>query len=365
MTQDEQPVNIDPANIMHQIRRRVLEEVSRRRAQQGLQQSAEAEDAQIRSLLQSMADVSIGSPWEGRHLATSYPYPLKRLALKIRRIIQGEIRWTLEPFIEEQRRLNASITSVIRSMWEFLQIQGDAVRQLTAEVSDLPSTDLLRSTHRHVAFEEEARGSSSLISSRQAIYVDHFRGRRNVLDVGCGRGEFLQLLKENGVDAYGIDRDPDMVKVARPHGLRVIEADAVEHLRGLEDQTLGGLFCSQVIEHMNARKVFEFINLAYRKLMLGSKIVIESVNPTSIRALTEFYRDPTHVRPIHPSTLKFLLECVGFTSVKIEYCNEPPQSEQLESIEETGTDIARINRNFRKLNALLWGPMDYAAIGIR
>jgi len=377
MTQNKKIASISPAEIMRQIRKRVLEEVDRRRAEHGTRQGIQ--DSQIESMLQDMSELGVASPWEGRHVATSYPYPLKPLALKIRRLIQEEIRWALDPFIEEQRRLNTSSTAVIRSIWESLKsharstppslqeqlIKGEAIRQLAKEINNVMLTDLSRPAYKHVAFWEEARGSPSLIRSRQAVYVDHFQGRRNVLDVGCGRGEFLQLLKEIGVDAYGIDSDPNMVKYVVSCGLRALEADAIEHLRGLEDQTLGGVFCSQVIEHMNVGEALVFLNLTHEKLMPESKIVIETVNPTSLCGLAEFYRDPTHIRPIHPSSLKSLLEGLGFTSVEIQYRNEPPQSDQLEPITGTAADIATINSNFKKLNALLWGPMDYAAIGIR
>lgn len=407
--------SVDPAEIMEQIRRRIVEEVTRKKTEQ------------ITSMLEIMAELAHASPWQDRPLTTSYPYPVRPLALKIRRLIQAEIRWTLERFIEEQRNLNASVTAALRSIWELvrgtldyqrqaierlmdqssslqgLQVRIDDQRQtieqltekvgmlssLEAEVRSLgarllekidgqtkaieqlselarrSSTDLSRLGHRYVALEEVARGPSSLVRSRQAQYVESFRGRRNVLDVGCGRGEFLQLLKDNGVDAYGIDRDSEMVKASASLGLRVLQADALNHLRGLEDQTLGGVFCSQVIEHMNPSEALEFINLAYRKLMSGSRIVLETVNPSSVFALSEFFRDPTHTRPIHPLTLKFLLESVAFTSVEIRYLNEPPKSEQLETIDGGGRDIAIVNRNIQKLNALLWGPMDYAAIGIR
>ena len=410
MTQDKR---LDPAEIMHDIRRRVLEEVGRKKAEEIVSEADGRRAEEIKSALQDMSRLGTGSPWKARYLGTKYQFPLKSLALKVRRIVQTEIRWTLESFIEEQRRFNLSTASILRSIWESVEAQfrsiaaslqehgeaiknlteqvrefrsvtaslqehGEAIKNLTEQVREFRSVtaslqehargsspDLSQLGHRYVAFEEVARGSSSLVRSRQAFFLEHFRGRRNVLDIGCGRGEFLQLLKEIGVEAYGIDKNPEMIKVSRSYGLNAIKADALDHLRALGDGTLGGVFCSQVIEHMNSAEALEFINLAYEKLLSGGKIVIETVNPTSIFALSEFYRDITHVKPIHPLTLKFLLDCVGFTSVEVQFLNEPGEDQRLDTISGPGTDIERINRNFQKLNALLWGPMDYAVIGIR
>ena len=378
MTKDEQSVNTDPASIMNQIRRRILE-IANRRKTDDRPEPSQAGDADISSLLQNTSE-GTGSPWREEALATSYPFPLKPLALKIRAIIQTEIRWTLEHFIQEQRRLNLTSTAAIRSIWES---NKEGTRRLEEETDQIRSTcesnkeginHLAEEVHRirpsdiygfrYAAFEEGARGTSALIRSRQATYVDHFHGRTNVLDVGCGRGEFLELLKEHGVQAYGIDSNSEMLKIAASRGLRVLKDDALQHLRGLEDGSLGGLFCSQVIEHMGAAEALEFVQLAFRKMMPGSKIVIETVNPTCVLALTEFFGDPSHTKPVHPNTLRFMLESAGFISVRIQYCNEPT-GEKLEGIKSDEASVAGINRNFEKLNRLLWGPMDYAAIGIR
>jgi O-antigen chain-terminating methyltransferase len=329
-----------------------------------------------------MPEATITNPFEGRSVATSYPYPLKTLALKIRRIIQNEIKWTLESFVEEQRRLDAHVAAALRSLSESLQKQQEFTAKLASDLQEqkaalgtlandmqdqkaaLEKLSPRYVAGRYVAFQEIARGSPSLVRSRQASYVEDFRGRKNVLDAGCGRGEFLQLLKENGVEAYGVDEHAEMVEVARSYGLNVIQRDVIDHLRALEDRTLGGIFCSQVLEHLNSSDVLDFLNLAYAKMMPGSRIVLETVNPTSVLALTEFYRDPTHVKPIHPLTLKFLLESVGFTSVEIRYANVPLQN-RLEPVEGQGEHVAVMNRNLTRLNDLLWGPFDYAVVGVR
>lgn len=350
MTQDDRSVNTDPALIMDQIRRRVLEIANRRKIEDS-PEPFQAGNAEISSLLQSMSE-GISNPWREEALSTSYPFPLRSLALKIRRIIQAEIRWAIEPFIQQQTRFNLSSIAAIRSAWESSNRETEQIRP--------GSPQLLR----YAPFEESARGSSALVKSRQTAYVDNFRGRANVLDVGCGRGEFLELLKEQGVQAYGIDNNPEMVKIATSRGLRVLKADALKHLWDLEDGILGGLFCAQVIEHMTAAEALEFVQLAFRKMMHGSRIVIETVNPTSVFALTEFFRDPTHAKPVHPNTLRFMLESAGFVSVRIQYCNEPT-GEKLEEIKSDDASVAGINRSFQKLNRLLWGPMDYAAIGVR
>ena len=177
MTQDNR---LDPAEIMRDIRRRVLEEVSHKRADEIVSEVGSGRAENIRSTLEDISMLSTGSPWREEYLGTKYQFPLKTLALKVRRILQAEIRWTLESFVDRQRRLNLSTASVLRSIWE-------SVQEELQELVRRSAPDLSHMGHRYVAFEEVG-GSSSLVRSRQTPFLEHFRGRRNVLDIGCGRG---------------------------------------------------------------------------------------------------------------------------------------------------------------------------------
>src|SRR6188472_231332 len=125
------------------------------------------------------------------------------------------------------------------------------------------------------------RGSTADVRERQRPYVDDFRGAAPVLDVGCGRGEFLGLLREAGIEARGVDADADMVAFARGAGLDVVQADAVAYLEGLDDGSLGGVFAAQLVEHLPPAALLRLLQLAARKLRPGGLLVAETINPLS------------------------------------------------------------------------------------
>ena len=136
----------------------------------------------------------------------------------------------------------------------------------------------------------------------------------DVLDVGCGRGEFLDLLKARGIGARGLDLNHEMVEVCRARGLDVAEADAVGYLDALPDASLGGLFAAQVVEHLQPGYLLRFLELAFHKLRPGAPIVLETLNPACWTAFFDsFIRDITHVWPLHPETLRYLVLASGFS----------------------------------------------------
>lgn len=224
-------------------------------------------------------------------------------------------------------------------------------------------------SHKYVGFEDHFRGSQDEIRRRVTDYVPIFRGARDVLDVGCGRGEFLALLREDGIEARGIDINGAMVEVCRQQGLDVLEADAVSYLERQPDGSLGGLFAAQVVEHLEPHYLNALLDLAFAKLRPGSPIVLETINPACWFAFFESYiRDITHVRPLHPDTLRFLLIASGFQQVDIRYRSPYPEHEKLQPIGPhalLGDAVETLNANVERINRLLFTWLDYAAIGRR
>jgi len=157
-------------------------------------------------------------------------------------------------------------------------------------------------------FEQRFRGPVAEIKRRQAGYLDLFRSRRAVLDLGCGRGEFLELLAEHDIPVTGVDRSEDMVDFCRGLGLAVVQADLFAHLESLPDESLDGVFVAQVVEHLTPDGIARLVGLCARKLQPGGVMVAETVNPGCPVALGNFYRDPTHVRPVPAELLQFLFE---------------------------------------------------------
>jgi len=221
---------------------------------------------------------------------------------------------------------------------------------------------------KYVGFEDQFRGAPEEIAARQREYVEIFAGASDVLDIGCGRGEFLALLKERGVRARGIDVNDSMVEVCLQKGLEASKADALGYLRAQPAGSLGGLLAAQVVEHLDPAYLTNLLDAAYAALRPGAPIVLETINPACWFAFFESYvRDITHVRPLHPDTLKFLLQASGFGRVEIRYQAPYPEHHKLQRVTAPalGDAAEMLNANVDKLNSLLFTYLDYAAIARR
>jgi SAM-dependent methyltransferase len=169
----------------------------------------------------------------------------------------------------------------------------------------------------YVGFENLFRGSEELIRGRQRIYVAMLDGHGPVVDLGSGRGEMLDLLREAGTVARGVDLDESMVDHARAKGHDVVLADALEYLAGQPDRTIGAIFTAQFVEHLPYRQLLELIRDARRVLRDGGLLVMETVNPYSIAAFRTFWTDLTHQSPIFPEVLLALTRDSGFPEARV------------------------------------------------
>jgi O-antigen chain-terminating methyltransferase len=218
-------------------------------------------------------------------------------------------------------------------------------------------------------FEDLYRGSDKEVRERQAGYLPVFEGCAPVLDVACGRGDFLALLREKGIEARGVDLDPDMVARCREQELEVTQADAFQCLESLPDGSLGGIFCAQFVEHLPVPGYVRLVRLAYRKLRAGGVCVLETQNPECLATLSQsFFVDPTHVRPIPAEQLRFFLQEAGFARISIRYVS--PVQPLLPDLplwpESDDNPVAKAwNREARRFNAKYFGHQDYALIGFK
>jgi SAM-dependent methyltransferase len=225
---------------------------------------------------------------------------------------------------------------------------------------------------KYVGFEDRYRGSREAVREKLAPYVSLFGGATNVLDVGCGRGEFLGLLREHGVTGQGVDLNPDMVELCRTAGFTAAEADALTYLNGLPDASLGGLFASQLVEHLQPGYLVRLLETSFHKLKPGAKMVLETINPACWAAFFSAYiRDITHAQPVHPDTLSYLAAASGFANVSIRYSAPFADAEKLQIVTATGdsptvrTAIDTYNENVERLNNLMFTYRDYAVVGER
>lgn len=240
-----------------------------------------------------------------------------------------------------------------------------AVGDLRHRVEQLEATEQrrrFRPWYRNDRFEEEFRGSRAEILDRYRDLAARFAGCDPVLDIGCGRGEFLELLTEAGVEASGVEVDPELVDEATRRHLKVELGDGVGALAAVPDASLGGIVLIQVVEHLSAQDVVDVVALAYDKIRPGGLMVCETVNPQSLYVFAHsFYVDPTHARPVHPAYLSFLFREVGFAEVLIDWRSPPPAEDVLEE----GGDGAQGDANVTRLNQLLFAPQDYALVATR
>jgi SAM-dependent methyltransferase len=235
------------------------------------------------------------------------------------------------------------------------------------------------SDYQYVAFEDRFRGTDDEIREKLRAYVPLFAGVTDVLDIGCGRGEFLALLKAAGVGGRGVDTNREMVATARERGLDAVHADALALLETLPDGSLGGLMAAQVVEHLAPPYLSRLLAVAFQKLRAGAPIVIETINPACWLAFFSSYiRDVTHAQPVHPETLQYLLQANGFTKVTLRYSQPVPEHMKMQPVDvpaiaaaggEHAAAVAQmartINANAAILNNLLFTHFDYAAIGYR
>ena len=281
-------------------------------------------------------------------------------------LIFKSLEWRVEKLAVETQDAKLLVKKLY-----FLRDKLDAlIQELSAHESKSLSTttshQILNSLKdaAYVSFENRFRGDEAQVKEELSRYQDFFE-RGKVVDLGCGRGEFLEILQEKGIEAEGIDLNQEMVEYCREKSLTCHQDDLLAWLVNQPDESLAGIFSSQVIEHLPPSYLRQLIQQAYFKLAPGGKIILETINPTSVFALVQIYfLDFSHSQPIHPLALQFLLENHGFEEVRILY-GPPPQDEQLQTLPSPENRAEIFNSNIDKLNKLLFAPLNYAVTGVK
>lgn len=291
--------------------------------------------------------------------------------------------------LKEQKNSLANISAKIDSLEAevkkmSLLIKNSSLKEVQVKISDLEEVlqnDLEKlkkeiSVHKKIiasheqeinpdldfnypAFEDKFRGPQTEIKNRQTDYIGFFANCKNVYDVGCGRGELLELFEEHNIEATGIDMNPDMVEICQKKNLKVKQANGIDLLKSLNNESCDGIISLQVIEHLKPQQLLEFIKEAHRVLKPGSHMVVETINPMSL----EIYRsslvlDITHVKPYHPETVKFIFEQYGFSQANISCRSMSSENDQFTHKK----DDEIFNSNMDKLNKYLTNYLDYAII---
>jgi SAM-dependent methyltransferase len=223
-----------------------------------------------------------------------------------------------------------------------------------------------RPSFDYMTFENRFRPEET-VRERQSAYLELLGTRKRIVDLGCGRGELLELLGQADVSAYGIDLDPDNVAVCQEKGLEVIQGDGVSHLERLEESAVDGIVASHLIEHLESEALWRLVAAAADRLAGDGILVLETPNPESLLAGSiNFHRDPTHVRPVHPETLAFLCESAGFRDVEIRRLAPVPADVRLPQRTPQEDPLGEhMSVVVDQLNELIYGYQDYALIARR
>ena len=280
------------------------------------------------------------------------------------------LQWKIEKLEAEYsnvKTLLANFTALEKSL-ERLIASSDEKAEAAADpgtVSRLKRIKEQLSPYQYSDFEQRFRGDETRVKEKLAKYLPVFSNSDHILDIGCGRGEFLELLLAQGIQAEGIDNSESMLQVAREKGLPCTGSHALDFLRQQSGGSWGGIFSAQVIEHMEPGYLRDVVIESFRVLKENSPLVLETVNPLSVFALSNIYfLDVTHRKPLHPEFMRYLLESTGFSEVSLLYPEELPE-EQLEGIGPENHLAREFNTNVDKLNKLLYASPVYAVKGIK
>ena len=264
----------------------------------------------------------------------------------------------------ELSRLRASLTLQERRLTLLLEEAKRRLsdpfdaKQLQSFADQLPRV----ADARYLHFEDAFRGAREDICRRVSVYVPKFREagagteQSPILDLGCGRGELIEVLRSEGLKARGVDENEAAVEACRALQLDVTRGDMFETLRKLADGSLGGLTALHVVEHLPYPLVLLLLDEALRVLQPGGLLVLETPNPMNILVgASTFYVDPTHRNPVHPQTLRYLCEARGF--VQVDTLMLHPYGAEIHVAEDS--DVAR------RFNQYFHGPQDYAVLARR
>lgn len=252
---------------------------------------------------------------------------------------------------DDLEKIKVSYEKLIHN--ELRVIRQRASAQPPSEMHTVTATATVAATLNfdYLRFSDRFRGNEAYVRSQHNHYLEVFQDASEVLDIGCGRGEFLECLRDAGRSGRGVESSEELVNLCRSKGLQVEKADLFQYLREAELGSIGGIFCSQVVEHLPTELVPTLIELASSALQPGGKLVIETPNPECLAIFaTHFYIDPTHVRPVPASLLAFYLEEAGFGQIQVNYLNPAI---------ETMPAVAGLPEEFRRT---FFGGLDYAII---
>jgi 2-polyprenyl-3-methyl-5-hydroxy-6-metoxy-1,4-benzoquinol methylase len=286
---------------------------------------------------------------------------LTRVDAELEELRRQNVRLKLQIVAEIERhsRHRREVAETLKTVASHVEVQN-----LSRDVKRLGVTGSTGFDIDYVAFEDRCRGSSEHIQRAQERYLSlfpHVSGSGAIIDIGCGRGEMLELFIAAGYKAIGVDMDTNMVELCRSKGLPVVQDDGIHYLEMTEDDSLRGIFCAQVVEHLLTSELERMVSLSYEKLMPSAVLVIETINPRSLFSIgNHFFADVSHTRPVHPETLRFICEQIGFNKVELEERSLHPFMNTVDELPE-----GEVGTALKELLQSVFGYQDYAIVATK
>jgi 2-polyprenyl-3-methyl-5-hydroxy-6-metoxy-1,4-benzoquinol methylase len=258
--------------------------------------------------------------------------------------------------LDIQQRLWADLEKIRQEYDRLIHTELRLIRQrapaLVPTTAATAPPEVPSATFDYGRFAERFRGTEEYVKRNIEFYKPFFAHCENVLDIGCGRGEFLSLMRDRGIAARGIDLSEESVAQCRQSGLNAEAADLFSYLATQAEQQFDGIFSSQVVEHLYPRRLPEMIRLCAASLRRGGILAIETPNPQCLAIFaTHFYLDPTHTRPIPHPLMAFYMEEAGLGQIEVH---------ELSPAVESMPELAELPEEFRKR---FFGGLDYAIVG--
>ena len=277
----------------------------------------------------------------------------------IKKVLRKLTRWYVVPMMQDQVVFNSYAVRIINNLTRQLNEQNEKIKKLEKKEKENEFN------MDYLAFENKYRGSEENIQKLQEKFVRLYTGKDNILDIGCGRGEFIKnLLNAGKQHVFGMDINPQMVEKCKKEGLSVELRDGVSYLYDNDNLNLGGIFSSQVIEHLKPSQIIKLIKGAYKNLQEGSPLILETINPMALVTQTMAYTlDLTHRQYVHPFTIEMLLKEHGFK--KVEFIYSSPIDVEAPVLKDNDMDpkeLEKYNEKIRRMHEVLFGYQDYAVI---
>ncbi len=230
----------------------------------------------------------------------------------------------------------------------------------------------------YLLLENRYRGSEELIKNRLQAYLEVIKKNiedklllsKPFIEIGSGRGEFLEILKLNNITSLGLEPDSGMYEYSKSKGLDVVKSDVLSYLNTLEDNSISGVTAFQVIEHLPLDYFKKLLSELKRTIIKDGIVIFETINTAQVLPLcNNYFRDPTHQPPMHPDTVKFIIENSGLKVIDTIYSSSYPKEVILQKIQEQEEFpfrykelVSQINERINSLNTILYGDQDYAVV---